>query len=560
MNFLLKNIENHLDERSLLKGEQLLHAGKVVSMHEIEKHLWVSKIEDETTYETEAKISPSRVLAGTCECERYQDIGVCEHLAAMLLLLRRKKADKQREKKRRTKKTPKKLTTNVVLETASHDELVAFVRQYARGNRNFALALKARFAPKVPIEESKEKYLQLLDSTINMARKADRQISYRGSRKIYQILLEMQSQIEDAIVDRYFGEAFHMIQSIIEKISPILRKLEHLQEELREQLKNAFNALNEIIRQQPAPALQAEIWEYCLEESAKLRYRNNQLDVRFYRIMLSLADEADKKQQIVNKLKESLLKYEYEDRNPAAILLLQIQLLESLNQNALAESLIDRYLSQVEILLYAIRQALQKKDYPKAKLLAKIGLQKKPSAAVRAKLEEILLEIAEQEKDLKAISSLSFNRLLQSLDIRYADKIKRAQGDRWPERRSQILEKIRNLPFSFEKEELIGQILAEDQCWEALLAHLEDIRSLELLRRFDQYLLPDYRQEIYRLYRQILDDYLHNHLGRKPSTRIRQVLLHLNNLKAIDLVQELVEKFRTTYPERHTLMEELALF
>ena len=27
-----------------------------------------------------------------------------------------------------------------------------------------------------------------------------------------------------------------------------------------------------------------------------------------------------------------------------------------------------------------------------------------------------------------------------------------------------------------------------------------------------------------------------------------------------DAIQELVEKFRNTYPERHTLMEELALF
>lgn len=562
MNFPLKNIERHLDETSLLRGEELLADQRVQSLTEIERHLWIAKVRDERLYEVEAKISPSRVLAATCECERYGDIGICEHLAALFLLLRRRQTAKKEERKakRQARKSPRKLTTGAVLDSISHEELAAFVRQYAKTNRNFALALKARFAPQVSLEETREKYVQLLESAISMARKANRGISVRGSRKIYKLLVEIQSQIDDAIARRYYADAFHIIQSVIEKITPLLKKLERNQEEIQTQVEQAFRALEEIVRAQPAPALKAEIWEYCLAETSKLRFRSNGLDRRFFRTMLHLADERHKKEQLVEALSVSLYKYESEGRNPAPVLLLQLEILELMDQPEEMQRLFDRYLAEPDILRYAVRQAMRKSNLARAKMLAQSGLQRQLPAGVRAEMETILLEIAEKERDASAIIDLSFRRLLRSKDIRYARKIREWTDVQWPAYRRKAIDALQDEPFSVERQQLIAQILTEDKQWESLLRHLETARSLELLQQFDEPLLPRYRQAVYDLYRKMLAEYIRHHLGRKPSARIRHTLHHLTEIKADDLVEELVALFRNEYPERHTLMEELSLF
>lgn len=562
MNFPLQNIEVYLDEESLLRGESLLESGSVEDMREVEKNLWVAKVHDGRRYEVEVKLSPSRVMAATCDCDRYHDIGICEHLAATMFLLRRRQQEKKqrRQAQQKSGKTTKKLTTGAVLDSVSHEELIAFVRQYAKTNRNFALALKTRFAPQVSVEESKDKYLQLLDSAISMARKVDHGISFRGSQKIYKVLVEIEHQIEEAVANRYFRESFHMIQSIIEKITPIIKKIDHKRVEIGEQLDHSFRSLKSIIQENPPPALLTEIWKYGLEECTKLRYRNQQLDRRFFQLLLSLAVDRDQQEELAGKLDEVLRKYEYEGRNPAAILLLLLQILETMREQERIQALMDRYLGEPDILLYAVRHAMQHQDYRKAKLLADQGRRKKLRPPVQAELEETLLHIAQAEGDKDAIVRLSIQRLLESYDVDYLANVAKICGDDWPRRREEIITQLRTRPFTLEREELIGKVYARDQQWEMLLQHLTQTRSLELLRHFDRLLLPTRRQEVYQLYRQLLTEYLQNHLGPKPSGQIRMVLQHLENIKAGDLVEELVEQFRNKYPERHTLMEELSLF
>ena len=57
------NVESHLDEGALVGGEQLLEAGAVEGLFELEKHLWLATIGG---YEVELKVSPLKVLGGTC--------------------------------------------------------------------------------------------------------------------------------------------------------------------------------------------------------------------------------------------------------------------------------------------------------------------------------------------------------------------------------------------------------------------------------------------------------------------------------------------------------------
>jgi hypothetical protein len=557
MNFSLQKIEAHLEEEVLLHAEQLLDEDAVRNLQEMEKHFWVAKVE---AYEVEVKITPSKVSAATCECETYRASGQCGHIAAVLLSLRQKQTKPQKRKKNKKKNTSTRLTTGTVLKQVEHEDLVAFVKQYAKTNRNFALALKARFAPSVSSIDSREKYMQLLDSTINAARRPDRTFSSRGGKKIYKVLLEIQHQIEESIAQDHLAEAVTMAQTIIEKMTPLLRKLEGGEDEIRGQIKEAFRALREVLSASPPPALRDTIWDYCLEECKKLLYRNNKIDQYFFRLLMQMADETEQKEALLELLDEQITRYFFEKRELAQLLLFKLTLLEKLDRADEVQAFINQHITNDEVLTFAVRQAMQNGNLHRAKVLAQSGLESASSPATIAAMENTLLEIAREEDDEDSIVHYAERRLESALDLKFYRVIKETFQGNWQPYRQHLLSEIQALPFSTKKLHLIAAIYLEDELHGELLAFLKETKSLDLARDFGAKLLPQAREDVYQFYNELFTYYLSQHVGRKPSEKIRAILLQLHETGAEELAEKLVQDLRAKFPERHSLMEELEVF
>ena len=295
MNFPLSEVELYLNESSLVQGEWLLEQGRVGHLRETERHLWLSEVSDGAVWEVEMRISPSKVQQASCECAAFRSDKQCAHLAAALLALRRLLNDRQAEKQaarvQKKERPVRTLDTQSILNNIRADDLADFVRQYARSNRAFAVALKTRFATDVPTLDNKAKFSELLDSAIGMARKADYSISHRGAGKIAAVADEMLSQAKQAIAQRHWADAADMAQSIIEKLTPLLRKAGERQVLLREAIRQSFQILLDIPASPvpPPPDLKDALWHYAAEESKKLLYRNNDLDRPFFRLLAALA-------------------------------------------------------------------------------------------------------------------------------------------------------------------------------------------------------------------------------------------------------------------------------
>lgn len=563
MNFLLQNLEAHLDDESLLQGEQLLQEGKVSALAEVERHLWLAQVEEEHTWEVEVKITPSKVVAASCECERFRREKMCGHVGATLLKLRQELNKKIKPKAPAPERTedasPRRLTTGGVLEQISHDDLVSFVRQYAKTNRNFAIALKARFAPDVSDVDSKEKYLQLLDSTISAARRPDRTFNQRGSNSIYKVLLEIEQQMEDAVVQRHLAEALVMAQSVIEKVTPLLRKAQYFQEELRQQVRSAFEVLRQILALLPPPALREAIWEYCFTEGSKMIYRSNQVDAYFFRLLLGMANEPSKTEQLLELLETQITRYYFEKRELAPVLLQKLTLLEKLDRTEELQQFIQRYIANEEILHFAVKQAMQRHDFKHAKVLAQMALDNGVSKNILSEMEEALLQIAEEEGDMAKVRIFAEKRLLASLHLGYYQTLKQGSDSDWDAYADSLLAKIRLLPFSLSRQRLIAGIYQEEGKYNELQTHLQQSKSLDLAREFGATLLQYDEELAYQLYNELFQHYLKNHVGRKPSEKIRLIIHQLYELNAEILAERLIDELRTRFPERHSLMQELEL-
>ncbi|MCB0556211.1 MAG: SWIM zinc finger family protein [Phaeodactylibacter sp.] len=559
MNFPLHKLESHIDEASLIRGEELLEAGAAGPLSELEKHLWLSVVEGQ---EVEVQITPTRVIGATCDCKRFRQAGMCEHLAAVLMALRRQQQTQQEQRdkaKQQQQSTPRKLTTGIVLDNVSKEELIDFVRDYARANRNFAIALKARFASSVSEIASKEKYLQLLDSTINAVRKPDRSITLRGSQRLASVLEELQQQSVQAIDEADFTEAANIAQSIIEKATPVLKKTRGREQEIRKFINKAFENLHRLVSRRPAPSLLSALQDYALTEHSKLVYRSNGIDQAFFKLLLLLCQEPQQEQQLLDALEKQKEKYKEENRPQAPLLLLQLNALEKAGRTAEARHLMEYNLSQPDILQYAINQAHDKGLIPRVKALAITGLKLGMPPEVKGSLEEMLLQLAEAEQDWEEANRYAVSRFLDTLQYHYFEQARHTASTGWTEQVGHILQQLLEQPYSTLRRNTIGRIYAEEGRLEALMDYVEQAGSLDLLLLVGKYLVEPYQDRLFYLYRRLLADHLKNHLGRKTSQRIREVLAHLYEIGAGALAEELVEEFRSKYPDRHSLMEELAL-
>lgn len=563
MNFPLQNIEAHLNEESLLHGEQLMQEGAVLQLVEAEKHFWLAQVEDNRVWEVEVKISPSKVTAISCDCDRFRQQKMCGHVAATLFRLRQEMNNRVKPKKITREgieeSNPRRLTTGVVLEQVSHEDLVAFVRQYAKANRNFAIALKARFAPDISDMDSKEKYLQLLDSTISAARRPDRTFNQRGASSIYKVLLEIEQHMEDAMAQRHLMEVFVVAQSVIEKGTPILRKTQYLQEELRQQVRAAFDLLRQVITLLPPRSLRESIWEYAITEGAKMIYRSNQVDQYFFRLLAAMADEPSKNDQLLDMLDDQITRYYFEKRELAPVLLQKLTLLEKLNRTDDLQQFIQRYIGNEDVLFFAVKQAMQRQDFKSAKVLAQTALQNGVSKSILSEMEEVLLQIAEEEGDIEKVHFFAEKRLTTTQYIEYYRTLKRTASIDWKTYSVELLEKIRLLPYSISRQRLIAGIFQEEGHFHKLLEHLQQSKSLDLAREFGQCLLQYDPEMAYLLYRELFYHYLKNHVGRKPSEKIRLIIHDLYESDFELLAERLIEELRSQFPERHSLMEELEL-
>lgn len=560
MNILLRNLENEVPEPVLLEAEALLESGAIADLHELEKNLWVAHAEG---HETEIQLSGQKAIAGTCECLIYKDLGICGHLAGTMLLVRKKqqqKKDKEEEKKQAST-PPRRLTTGTVLDQADPAELVDFVREYARTHRNFAIALKARFASSVSSLDSKEKYRQLLDTTINAVRKPDRQITLRGAQRLGKVLRELQQQMEQNLDAGNFVEVADIALSIIEKVSPVLSKIQRQRGKIRSLVIGAFEYLFDLAERSPAPQLLHRMWKDSLREHTKLAYKSNQLDSCFFKLMLKVAQEPVQLQMLLEAVEERAGQLEDKGKEVTDYILLQVAVLEKSNQEESARQLIEAHLTSPGVLDYAIRQAQKQRNRPREKALAQIGLRLEMPEEYQSRLEALLMEIGEEEADPISLKTYALLQFFRKLDLRYYEKARAATP---PSERAALFEntlsRLRHQPYTAALRDTLADLLAREDEWGILMAYAEEIKSLDLLNRIDEKLLSHFPKRVQQLYRELLNEYARHYVGPKTARRIALALEHLQNLKANGFVLELAKELREQYPERHTLSAELAAF
>lgn len=551
MNFPLKYLENHLAETWLLSGEEWMESEGVENLTEVERHLWMARVEG---FEVEVQISPSKVRAFSCECADYKREGGCGHIAAVLLALRKREGEKEMAKKEKPEKTPsKKVTIPGLLHHVEPEDLAEFVRDYARQNRPFALALKARFTSILPDGEKKQKYLELLDATLASVRTKNDQVNFRGARQLVQVTRELVNQAEEAIHRHSLQEATELLTSVLEKIGPVSRKTTGKDKGLQEEIDKCFTLFRQLLLLKPAPQLLYSIWDFTSAEGKKFIFRKSGIQMEYFRLMVLMAPELGKTEELNAFLNTRLGELDPTDPNRVRLLILIHQLLTEQGDTTRIQAHLLDHLHEPAFVLFVVEEAISTGHWKKARFLAEKGLESSPDPA----LEEHLLQLALREKDGEAVVHFASARFLQTRQAHYLDPLKSFAGKGWSALVDNLIGQLEQQPWSMARRDAVAQLLFRDQRFDELFQYITRLQSLDLLMAFGPSWPTDRMEQAEQMYLEVLQIYLGNHLGRKPSQRVRESLEGLMETGLSPIADRILARFRADYANRQSLMDEL---
>ncbi len=573
MNFEIKNIESFFPEKVVEQAEALLQEGLVQGIVYLEKKIWTMRVGESyeelkggQSFEVEIQLAGKKVKRGTCDCDFYQQNlssknNHCKHIVAGLFALRKHLLEIELAKQKAVRTTTskhKRLTTISVLNSVDPEALKNFVRAYARTDKKFALSLKARFAHAVEVENDKKKYLQLLQAAFSAVITTKDKIRYNSLQQIQLVITDILDHVEDAIAMEHYSEASDILQALIIKLSPNIKRAENHEDRILDLLNSAFSFLRNLIKKDLPPELKREIWQFCFEKFDGREHKKYGTNTHFLEFLLDLTTEKKDAKVLLEKI-ETELENTFDKKKRGVLLLFKMKLVNQFEKTSLS-AFIDENLEEPEVLLAAIKNSIEQKQYADAKHLALQGLDMQKNVKVRNELNDILLNIALKTQQIKDVTIYARKRFLVTYEFHYYQILKNTFNKGWKKEVKSLIELIEAQPFFPQKKNTLAKILADEKMYKDLIEFIKANRSLDLLEQYDAVLIDEFKSEVFELYEELLDGYLRNHLGRQTSIKIRDVFYHLKNIGAKKLVYKLAKNYREEYPERHTLMEELDMF
>ncbi len=566
MPFPLKDIELQFEDSIIEKAEKLLQNGALQDLKELDRNFWEAKIiienKSNEEYEVEAQISPSKVKDYSCDCETFLKDKFCSHIIAVLLRIRELQKAKEalREEKKKNQGIPglAKLNTAHLLKSIEEEELKAFVRSYARMNKEFSLSLKAKFAPNIQHMDLDLKYSQIVSATVKTACPANNKINARGLRLILLIGHQLFGHAQDAMVLRHFSESFAIQKSLLVEILPCLRKIQPNKDDLISLINQIILAFKELNKKGEAPALRKEIWSFLFEETNRAAYIKYGFDNALLEVLIELAVEKHQQEDLIEVLDEMIFYSESKPNQQVNYLLSKIVLIEKAGLKKSLKELLENNLDKPKILLEAIRIADEKGEVRRMKQLADLGNKKFAGTKYMPFFSETLLQVAIQESDLNQISKLAKLRLLQTYHLDYFRLLKKSGADYDP---AKIIKSIQQKVYSLEQRDLVAAIYAQEKDFENLIAYIKRIRSFDLLLRYDTFFLKnDKMADARELYRFLIFNYLEHHIGPKAAIKTREIVRHLYQIKEEKFANKVIKQIQEEHSTRHSLMDELDLF
>lgn len=561
----LDRLESQLPEHIITTAETLAGKTGLPVIEEVDEHLWVAVIDH---MEVEILLNGRSTSQYTCECKQFSDRGHCEHIALTMMALRQAlKPEKSFLSNALSSSSgriygSKRLTTASLLEHASDDKLRNFIKAYARENRGFALAFRARFSSNVPTTSEEEKYRNLINSIFNSQYKPGKPYTATATAQVAQLLHYVIQDVAEQVSQGQFQAPVLMVRVLIEKLPPILNLAGAEKEELLKMLRKGLKLLERMASEPVSPSLHKELWHILEGELSKPYCIKNDLHTNILELLACLAPELGRDKDYLRLLVHLSATPYLTESQQTGLQSLHLSALFRAGRTDEVQASISDLIRNPQLAIGVLQSFLLHKT--SSELVGQLvdaaiasNLPLESHQIVAFKLIDWLQEQG-RTGDALRLACLCY---IERPEAETLQSCRQLAGDRWDATFDMLMARIQEHPEMSrdEKNRQIASMLYQEGRTSELLRHLAGQESLALLRRYTPSLLPDAQSLLLDVYYRYFENYLREYLGRKPAMRVRSTIESLRQDGACHLADDLLDRIRRAFPQRRSLIEELEM-
>ncbi|MGB3867824.1 MAG: SWIM zinc finger family protein [Flavobacteriales bacterium] len=571
MEFPLDGFEQHIDEKILSRGLKYYEDGAVEEPDEPEQGLFEAIVHGSEYYNVGVRVEDDAVTEHYCDCP-YDGGPVCKHVVALIfhlqqghldLPVRAKRAESGMDPKGATSKKPTVAQqVDNALATVPHGELIAFVRDRCLEDAAFRRQFLVACMPG-SIDQDHKDYLKQLRSELHATADRGGFIAWDDADAAGLVLDNLTEQARELHRKGHSTRALPMITAVIEAGAEAMQAADDSGGSLGGAIGEAMELLANIAADDHDEAFR----RHLLSEVNRLLADREVRDVDFNEDLLPIAAELVRGEEEAAPLMVRLERMANDEYGGSGARNALLDLTRQFEGDEAAKALEERFLVFTDVRERAIREAIEAKDWRRAKQLAEEGskvMRNGRPATYDHYWTHHLLEIAQRANDGAEVLRLARMLLLEDPrdGMKHYKLLQQTVPAReWPAYLVELIAALRTRWGAGNR--LLANICAAEERWNEVMAVVrEEDRAASIynsvLDQYEKELVKQFPREVATMLAHRAEAHA-SMVNPKRQNYVDAVKLLRRVIKAGDrqLADALVADWRVRLARRSGLMEEL---
>jgi len=574
MKMNLNNFESHIDKKILARGYDYYQSGCVTSVEEIDDNVYAAEVEGTELYTVEVELDDQANIIDTqCDCP-YNLGEYCKHQVAVLLTLRDMQNNLSGEKSliqkyinlyaEATHKFPdayKSQTPDMkkILSARTKDELIEFLLDIASEYEEIRQRIALNLANGNDQDEI-TKSTAIIRTFISKSSDRHGYVAYEDVGEAVKGADLVLEKARSAFAQHKTTHAVGLALCVIHELIELLQDADDSDGIIGDVIDESFDFIGESIKDAAlGPVDQENIFHKLLEEATNRRYD----DWSEWRLdlLVHCAELADN-ELLRNELEKHLISMIGSDKGEPwsgnyfaeKIHLIRYRLVEKIDGFQKAREFIEQNLQHTKFREMAIESAMQKKDYDYVIKLTLAGEEKDKSLpGLVGKWKQYRFKAYQLAGKLDEQRGIALDFILDG-SFEYYQELKNTYDEKdWPSIYPRIIFLLESQKKTFWT--VYTSILIEEGEKQKLLEYVKG--RLSAVESFYKYLIPEFKEEVYELFQQYIEQTAARAGNRKDYQGVCAIIRSLKKAGGQEQARQIKQSLYAKYANRPAFRDEL---
>jgi hypothetical protein len=525
----------------------------IVELRQTAENEWKAKYQGNYgLYTIKITIDGKKTVKFSCSCP--SDYYPCKHISIIENAIAEKIADNSKSLKH------DKIKVQDLIANVSAEKLREFIITQAKYNSELLNAVLLKFAANAE-NKNGNKYSEIIRRALNSV-SVEEDHYYTEESQSIDVLDQWLDKAKDCIRLKQYDEAIFICKAYVEEYS---RWLYDAREDIAYLFHSEYQSTPfEIMENAAKHTDKKKLFDYCLSEMEKKKYKKTEFYNNFHRLLASLALKVDPDTFIA--LQDELLA-EIQDKSSyefKVILRRKIDFFRQLGKADKAWALIEENIQIESFREEVVKNRIDRQNFSEAKKLINDFFESQKKGDNRYFHDtwyELLLEIAQKEKDIPVIRNLAYGFIERYFDKKYFEIYKAAFSPaEWADERGKLLLHYKRKNNYFGRDSAAELLVTEKETG-LLIDHVEKHLSMQSLKKYYSVFASVYPERTLELFQKVLISYTEENVGRSHYEEILVMLKKMSRIKGgRKAAMDLAAGFMAQYKNRRAMMEVLKLF